>query len=348
MTDFTKAREEPIPEKTRSEKQEESQKQLRMLFSADEDISNLSNSHRRQRRGGYSSIDELLNSEFNPSVEKPACADMSASDVTLSGMPEGRSGDNLFPTEEFNFDNNYKMVLHNFEQEIESQTVSSNRYRWLNLKDSSRQKKLSMTKNLKNMKRFEASRRLFQHSISFQQASLQIDSQPRCVFSLGKHLYSNTISGKLKLSLGGGSGESGMPAGPPLVRSFRKIQECTILSKAATMAGSTYQPIAQVPSNFDECSEVGQQSDAVSVSYLAFFEEGFLLNMTVCQTSRLSSLKAWQLLATASISGTVRRYATESVTSLLDSLNRLPGDIRIGDLLRLVHIKLKRVELSLN
>lgn len=323
------AREEPIPDQTRSEMLEESKAQLRKAF-GDEDLSDLCSSPRRQRRCAYASVDELLATEFKAD-DCPDDARYSA--PAASCMPEGRSADPSFMDFDTQFDQKYKMVLRECvpleshmqpKREVVSKSVTG-----------FKNKKNLVNKCIRNMHKSEASRKLLQRSIACQLRDQQIDSHYRCVFSLGKHLYSNTLSGKLKLVIGD---ETAKPLASPLVRSFRKLQECSIYDRAATLAGKKYQLVAQ-ENCFDSCS---QTTETPNSSYLAFFEEDVLVNMTVGQKGNNFSLQSLQILVADSLSGDIKRSVIREITSSLGLLRESHGgETRLGDLLRLFQIKIK-------
>lgn len=323
------AREEPIPEKTKSEMMEENKAQLATAF-GDEDLSNLSISSRRQRRSAYTSIDELLSTEFESNILKETGIE---SNPSVSCVPEGRSTEINSHNDDFSFDEKYKMVL----RECVPQQSQMHPRKEITQASAigSKHKKLSINKSLKNMHKSEASRKMLQRSISGQLRSLQIENQARCVFSLGKHLYSNTLNGKQRVAIGKGPVK---PLASPLVRSFRKLQECSVYNRAALLAGKQYHLAAQ-ENCFDICS---RQPDQSASSYLAFFEEDVLVNFTIGQQGSQFSLRTIQVLIANSLPEDMKKSKVFELSSLLGLLRETHGgETRLGDLLRLVQIKVK-------
>lgn len=333
-SELPKTRVEPIPDKTRAELLEETKEQLNRLFCG-EDISNLTISDRRQRGRGYSSIDELISHEFDggegtgmekeqsrrPSVELP----ISDKDKKIKD-----GGERI---EHTIFNENYKMVLKNTSSGVkETYDLKEHSLSW-----GLKKKKLSITKNLKKMKRFEACKKMLQQSIDSQLKALQIESHSRCIFSLGKHLYSNTAGGKLRLRIGS---EPLKPLSPPLVKSFRKLQEWTIYQRAALLASRIYTLAQEICT--DACTEEEPQNFPAT-NYLAFFEEGFLLKLQIKESNFAFVLASLQVYASELLAEGTKKETLKEISTLADSLKiSIGGELRLGDLLRLVQNSIKK------
>lgn len=257
-------------------------------------------------------------------------------------LPEGRSLEASFNSYEHQFNEKYKMILREYLPQ-QSQ-FAAKRVADVDFAENFKKKKLLLNKNLKNLRRSEASRKLLQRSICSQLKNLQIDIQARCVFSFGKHLYSNTLNGKLRVAIGT---DPIQPLTSPLVRSFRKLQECSVYNRAALLACKTYRIVAQ--ENCLDTYSYNQPHESSTTQYLAFFEEEVLINFTVSQSGKQFSLNHLQVLVTESLTEERRRSVTNELSSLLSSLRQIyGGEARLGDLLRLVQIKIKNLSAKLD
>lgn len=303
---------------------DESDTQLRTFFEG-EDLSNLCNNQRRNRTRQYSSVEDLLKNEF-------AGPSQTALQITSNHLPEW-SEPAVFSPKSQNFqgveneiiDKEYRMIL----KEInEGQKEAKFRNKPVTFQKSRVNRRVK-----KSISQYEFSRRLLQQSVSSQLKSLSIEQEARCIFSIGKHLYSNNFNGKIKIALESPTqGEGSLP----IVRPIKKLQEWTKCQKAEEMVSQAYHLMAQTSCSENKCSE--SSSVDSSVNYLTFFEEGYLINLVVSQRNLVSWLREYQVY---SLFQACEQVATGLSSCLADIKSSVGCEVRICDLVGFLKNKVK-------
>lgn len=312
---------QPIPARTWSELKDESDTQIRSIFQ-DEDLSSLANNQRRQRSRGYASIEELFDQEFDglPSTQEASMEGeetVTSPSVFSSEKPiHGTSNDKAME---------YKMVLKEIDPG-QKEPRSRNKFNTLQKNRFTRRVK-------KSISQYEFSRRLLQQSLSSQVKSLGIDSEFHSIFSIGKHLYSSNFNGKLKVCLGGATSPVGAL---PTFRPLKKLQEWSKCQQAEMMVSQSYHLMTQKSCSEVRCSESSNVDSPVN--YLTFFEEGYIINLMVVQSSLASWVKEFQIYS-------VNPKADQVVQGLVSSLTNLKstvgGEVRVCDLIGYLKTKVK-------
>lgn len=317
---------EPIPDRTWTEIKDENDCQMKILFEGD-DLSYLCDNPRRQRSRGYTSIDELLSNEFSPD-KKTDLYQMENGEVITGPSVVGMISPFCDLTAQFQ-EKEYKMVL----RELDNTPNNKLRNR---TKDLVYQKNRATRRVKKTISQYEFSKRLLHQSISSQLKTLNIDSESHSIISIGKHLYSSNINGKLRLNLGGGSQTN--QGVVPFSRPFKKLQEWRKCQEAEQIVKKDYHLLVQ-----QSCSE-SFNSDSLSinksVNYLTFLEEGYIINLMVCQNSMNSWVNRFELYSVSPKTDRISQGIASAFTSIKSLVG---GDIRLCDLIGFLRNKIKEV-----